>query len=73
MFLEKGQIVNFEEILKGLSVSSGNDSSIAIAEFVVGNLNSFVNLMNINVLNLGLLICILLNLLDIAARIRLQH
>lgn len=54
MFLEKGQIVNFEEILKGLSVSSGNDSSIAIAEFVVGNLNSFVNLMNINVLNLGL-------------------
>ncbi|MBB6207746.1 D-alanyl-D-alanine carboxypeptidase family protein [Borreliella lanei] len=54
MFLEKGQIVNFEEILKGLSVSSGNDASIAIAEFVVGNLNSFVNLMNINVLNLGL-------------------
>ncbi len=55
MFLEKGQIVNFEEILKGLSVSSGNDASIAIAEFVVGDLNSFVNLMNINVLNLGLL------------------
>ncbi|MGF7101189.1 D-alanyl-D-alanine carboxypeptidase family protein [Borreliella kurtenbachii] len=55
MFLEKGQIVNFEEILKGLSISSGNDASIAIAEFVVGNLNSFVNLMNINVLNLGLL------------------
>ncbi|WP_031478215.1 D-alanyl-D-alanine carboxypeptidase family protein [Borreliella garinii] len=54
MFLEKGQIVNFEEILKGLSVSSGNDASIAIAEFVVGDLNSFVNLMNINVLNLGL-------------------
>ncbi|WP_151060236.1 D-alanyl-D-alanine carboxypeptidase family protein [Borreliella turdi] len=54
MFLEKGQIVNFEEILKGLAVSSGNDASIAIAEFVVGDLNSFVNLMNINVLNLGL-------------------
>ncbi|MBB6031270.1 D-alanyl-D-alanine carboxypeptidase (penicillin-binding protein 5/6) [Borreliella spielmanii] len=54
MFLEKGQIVNFEEILKGLSVSSGNDASIAIAEFVVGDLNSFVNLMNINVMNLGL-------------------
>ncbi|WPM05728.1 D-alanyl-D-alanine carboxypeptidase family protein [Borreliella sinica] len=55
MFLEKGQVVNFEEILKGLSVSSGNDASIAIAEFVVGDLNSFVNLMNTNVLNLGLL------------------
>ncbi|EEF84253.1 D-alanyl-D-alanine carboxypeptidase family protein [Borreliella spielmanii] len=54
MFLEKGQIVNFEEILKGLSISSGNDASIAIAEFVVGDLNSFVNLMNINVMNLGL-------------------
>ncbi len=54
MFLEKGQIVNFEEILKGLSVSSGNDASIAIAEFVVGDLNSFVNLMNINAFNLGL-------------------
>ncbi|WP_424632446.1 D-alanyl-D-alanine carboxypeptidase family protein [Borreliella lusitaniae] len=54
MFLEKGQIVNFEEILKGLSVSSGNDASTAIAEFVVGDLKSFVNLMNINVLNLGL-------------------
>ncbi|WP_210361503.1 D-alanyl-D-alanine carboxypeptidase family protein [Borreliella valaisiana] len=54
MFLEKGQIVNFEEILKGLSVSSGNDAAIAIAEFVVGDVNSFVNLMNINALNLGL-------------------
>ncbi len=54
MFLEKGQIVNFEEIFTGLSVSSGNDASIAIAEFVVGDLNSFVNLMNINAFNLGL-------------------
>ncbi|WP_306416570.1 D-alanyl-D-alanine carboxypeptidase family protein [Borrelia sp. RT1S] len=56
MFLEKGQRVNFEELLKGLAVSSGNDAAVAIAEFMAGgDLGSFVNLMNINVLNLGLL------------------
>ena len=55
MFLEEGQKVNFEELLKGLSISSGNDAAIAIAEFIVGrDLNNFVNLMNINVLDLGL-------------------
>ncbi|AHH03600.1 D-alanyl-D-alanine serine-type carboxypeptidase [Borrelia nietonii YOR] len=55
MFLEEGHKVNFEELLKGLVISSGNDAAIAIAEFIVGkNLINFVNLMNINVLNLGL-------------------
>nr|WP_028328093.1 D-alanyl-D-alanine carboxypeptidase family protein [Borrelia coriaceae] len=55
MFLEEGHKVNLEELLKGLVISSGNDAAIAIAEFIVGkNLSSFVNLMNINVLNLGL-------------------
>ncbi|WP_346313218.1 D-alanyl-D-alanine carboxypeptidase family protein [Borrelia miyamotoi] len=55
MFLEEGQKVSFEELLKGLVISSGNDAAIAIAEFIVGgDLNNFVNLMNINVLDLGL-------------------
>ncbi|AHH09320.1 D-alanyl-D-alanine serine-type carboxypeptidase [Borrelia parkeri SLO] len=55
MFLEEGHKVNFEELLKGLIISSGNDAAIAIAEFIVGkNLSDFVDLMNINVLNLGL-------------------
>ncbi|ANF34065.1 D-alanyl-D-alanine carboxypeptidase [Borrelia turicatae] len=56
MFLEEGHKVNFEELLKGLIISSGNDAAIAIAEFIVGkNLSDFVDLMNINVLNLGLI------------------
>ncbi|QMU99368.1 D-alanyl-D-alanine carboxypeptidase [Borrelia sp. A-FGy1] len=56
MFLEEGQRVNFEELLKGLIIASGNDAAVAIAEFIGrGNLNNFINLMNINVLNLGLL------------------
>ncbi|XXG15630.1 D-alanyl-D-alanine carboxypeptidase family protein [Borrelia puertoricensis] len=54
MFLEEGHKVNFEELLKGLIISSGNDAAIAIAEFIVGkNLSDFIDLMNINVLNLG--------------------
>ncbi|UER67764.1 D-alanyl-D-alanine carboxypeptidase family protein [Borrelia sp. BU AG58] len=56
MFLEEGQRVNFEELLKGLVIASGNDAAVAIAEFVAGgDLSNFINLMNINVLNLGLL------------------
>ncbi|AYE36756.1 D-alanyl-D-alanine carboxypeptidase [Borrelia turcica IST7] len=56
MFLEEGQRVNFEELLKGLIIASGNDASVAIAEFIGGgDLSNFINLMNINVLNLGLL------------------
>ncbi|AWG42967.1 D-alanyl-D-alanine carboxypeptidase [Candidatus Borreliella tachyglossi] len=55
MFLEEGQRVTFEELLKGLAIASGNDAAIAIAEFIVrGSLSNFINLMNINVLNLGL-------------------
>ena len=34
MFLEEGQRVNFEELLKGLIIASGNDASVAIAEFI---------------------------------------
>ncbi|WKC58153.1 D-alanyl-D-alanine carboxypeptidase family protein [Borrelia sp. P9F1] len=56
MFLEEGQRVNFEELLKGLAVASGNDAAVAVAEFMTGgDLDNFINLMNINVLNLGLL------------------
>nr|WP_232212699.1 D-alanyl-D-alanine carboxypeptidase family protein [Borrelia recurrentis] len=56
MFLEEGHKVTFEELLKGLVVSSGNDAAIAIAEFIVGkDLNNFVNLMNDNVFKLKLI------------------
>jgi D-alanyl-D-alanine carboxypeptidase (penicillin-binding protein 5/6) len=54
MFLNYGDVVSVEDLLKGLLVVSGNDAAIALAEITGGGLNNFVNLMNIKAQNLGL-------------------
>lgn len=41
-----GDILTLEDMLYGLLVSSGNDAGIAIAEYISGNVNEFVKLMN---------------------------
>ncbi len=45
-FLEQGDRITFEDLLKGMIVQSGNDASIAIAEHVAGDEETFVALMN---------------------------
>lgn len=54
MFLDEGQKVTLRELLLGLSVASGNDASIAVAKYVCGNIDSFVERMNQTVKKMGL-------------------
>ncbi len=54
MFLEVGDVVTVEKLLKGLIIQSGNDASVALAEFVAGSENAFVPLMNAHAERLGL-------------------
>jgi D-alanyl-D-alanine carboxypeptidase (penicillin-binding protein 5/6) len=46
MFLNKTDNPTVEELIKGVIVASGNDASIAIAEYISGTEEDFVNLMN---------------------------
>ena len=54
MFLGEGQIVTLKELLLGLSIASGNDASIAVASYVCGSMDSFVEQMNSVISSLGL-------------------
>ncbi|MFY2735455.1 serine-type D-Ala-D-Ala carboxypeptidase [Pseudocitrobacter faecalis] len=46
MFLKPGEQVSVENLNKGVIIQSGNDASIAIADYVAGSQDSFVSLMN---------------------------
>ena len=54
MFLEAGSNVRLEEIIKGVSIASANDGAIALAEFIGGSVENFVDMMNKKVEDLGL-------------------
>jgi len=46
MFIEAGKKVSILDLLKGIIIQSGNDASVAIAEYVGGTEDGFVDLMN---------------------------
>jgi len=54
MFLAEGQKVTLDELLLGLSIASGNDASIAVANYVAGSMDAFVERMNAAIESLGL-------------------
>lgn len=54
MFLEVGDEVSVERLVKGIIVESGNDASVALAEHVAGTEKAFVQLMNGHAQELGL-------------------
>ncbi|MBS5772820.1 MAG: serine-type D-Ala-D-Ala carboxypeptidase [Enterobacter cloacae] len=54
MFLKPGDHVSVEDLNKGVIIQSGNDASIAIADYVAGSQDSFVSLMNSYAQKLGL-------------------
>ena len=54
MFIEVGSQVTVEELLKGMIIQSGNDASVALAEFVAGSEDAFAALMNEYARELGL-------------------
>lgn len=54
MFIEVGERVRVEDLLRGMIVQSGNDASTALAELVAGSEGAFVDLMNAQARALGM-------------------
>lgn len=54
MFLGKGQIVTLEELMLGSAICSGNDAACAMANYVTGGMENFIERMNSEVQALGL-------------------
>jgi len=54
MFIEVGQKVKFDDLLKGITVVSGNDACTAVAEAVSGSVPVFVKNMNDKAQTLGM-------------------
>ena len=46
MFVNLGSLVSVNELVDGVIITSGNDATIALAEFIGGNEESFVGIMN---------------------------
>lgn len=54
MFIELGTQVKIEDLLKGVIIQSGNDASVALAEHVAGNEETFADMMNQHAARLGM-------------------
>ena len=54
MGLDQNHIVTLDELLLGLAIPSANDASIAIASYIAGSMDAFVERMNKAVSDLGL-------------------
>jgi D-alanyl-D-alanine carboxypeptidase (penicillin-binding protein 5/6) len=54
MFVRQGNRVPLVELVKGIAVVSGNDACVAVAEFLQGNEQAFVEKMNQKIRELGL-------------------
>ena len=54
VFLEEGEIQTVETLIKCIAVASGNDASVAVAEYIAGTEEAFVDQMNDKARELGL-------------------
>ena len=54
VFLEEGETQTLETMIKCIVVASGNDASVAVAEYIAGSESEFVKLMNEKADELGL-------------------
>ena len=54
MGLTEGETVSLKDLFLGMSVSSGNDASMAVAEFIGGSEQNFVDMMNAKANSLGM-------------------
>src|SRR5699024_7738819 len=46
IFLEPGEVQKVDTLLKGIAVASANDGCVAMAEYIGGSVESFVEMMN---------------------------
>jgi D-alanyl-D-alanine carboxypeptidase (penicillin-binding protein 5/6) len=54
MFIEVGNQVKVEDLLKGVIIQSGNDASVALAEHIAGDETTFAAMMNQHAERLGM-------------------
>lgn len=54
MFVKVGDKVTVQDLMQGMIVDSGNDACVAMADYVAGSQESFVNLMNQEAARLGM-------------------
>jgi len=54
MLLDTGEIRTVEELLKGVAIASGNDAAVALAEYLGGTEDAFVQMMNKRCEELGM-------------------
>ncbi|WP_304977726.1 D-alanyl-D-alanine carboxypeptidase family protein [Alkalihalobacillus sp. AL-G] len=54
IFLEAGEVMAVEDLLKGVALASGNDASVALGEHIAGTNAAFVKMMNEKAKDLGL-------------------
>ena len=54
MFIEAGKRVSVRDLLSGIIIQSGNDATVAMAEYVAGSEEGFVDFMNAYAMELGL-------------------
>ncbi len=54
IFLEPGESMTVEDLLKGVAMASGNDATVALAEKIAGSEEIFIRMMNDKAKQLGL-------------------
>ncbi len=54
VFLEEGEIQTVETMIKCIVIASGNDASVAMAEYIAGDEGTFVEMMNRKAQELGM-------------------
>lgn len=54
IYIEEGEKITVRDLMKGISVASGNDATVAMAEYISGSEEKFVKRMNDTVKKLGL-------------------
>lgn len=53
IFLQAGEVYTVKDLLKGVSIASGNDAVVALAEKIAGSQNEFVELINKRLKEIG--------------------
>ncbi len=54
MFIREGTTVKVKDLLKGVIIQSGNDASVALAEYIAGDESAFAEIMNQQAYLLGM-------------------
>jgi D-alanyl-D-alanine carboxypeptidase (penicillin-binding protein 5/6) len=54
VFIREGTEVRLEDLLRGIIIQSGNDASVAVAEYIAGSEDVFADVMNQTAISLGM-------------------